>query len=319
MKAIRIVAPQKAEVVDVPTPEVGEGQVLVRMIASSICNQMEWKVFTAKGVAEVPKHKIPYPLPPGAPGHEGVGEVVEVGRGVERLKVGDIVVMMGGGGTPLHAEYAVRDERAVVRLERDVPAEPAAPLELYACVLGGIRKAGGAIGERVVVSGLGPAGLVAVQLLRATGATEIIGIDPIEDRRERALICGADAAYSPEDEEVGRLKREGVPLVFDTSGAPSSILSSFEMSRDRVMLFGVTWERFEVDQSLWFRHDLTIMAVKPLGREGMANVEAVVRLYERGRIEPEKIITHRMRLEGYGKAMELIGAKRALKVLLVHG
>jgi len=51
----------------------------------------------------------------------------------------------------------------------------------------------------------------------------------------------------------------------------------------------------------------------------MANVEAVVRLYERGRIEPEKIITHRMRLEGYGKAMELIGAKRALKVLLVHG
>jgi len=47
-----------------------------------------------------------------------------------RLKVGDIVVMMGGGGTLLHAEYAVRDERAVVRLERDVPAEPAAPLEL---------------------------------------------------------------------------------------------------------------------------------------------------------------------------------------------
>ena len=91
--------------------------------------------------------------------------MVEVGRGVERLKVGDIVVMMGGGGTPLHAEYAVRDERAVVRLERDVPAEPAAPLELYACVLGGIRKAGGAIGERVVVSGLGPAGLAAVQLL----------------------------------------------------------------------------------------------------------------------------------------------------------
>ena len=126
MKAIRITAPQKAEVVDVPIPEVGEGQVLVRLIASSICNQMEWKIFTAKGVAEVPEHKIPYPL---------------------------------------HAEYAVRDEGAVVRLERDVPAEPAAPLELFACVLGGIRKAGGAIGERVVVSGLGPAGLAAVQLL----------------------------------------------------------------------------------------------------------------------------------------------------------
>jgi 2-desacetyl-2-hydroxyethyl bacteriochlorophyllide A dehydrogenase len=318
MKAIQIVAPRKAAVVDVPTPEVGEGQVLVRLIASSICNQMEWKAFTAKGVAEVPEHKIPYPLPPGAPGHEGVGEVVEVGEGVEGLKVGDIVVMTGGR-TGLHAEYAVRDERAVVRLERDVPPEPAAPLELYACVLGGIRKAGGAIGQKVVVSGLGPAGLAAVQLFRATGAAEIIGIDPVEERRERAVICGADAAYSPDDEEVERLKREGVPLVFDTSGAPPSILAAFEMSRDRVMLFGVTWERFEVDESLWYRHDLTIMAVKPLGREGMANVGAVVRLYERGRIEPEKIITHRMRLEDYARAMELVGEKKALKILLVRG
>ena len=61
------------------------------MIASSTCNQMEWKAFTAEGVAEVLEHKIPYPLPPSASGHEGVGEVVEVGKGVERLKVDDIV------------------------------------------------------------------------------------------------------------------------------------------------------------------------------------------------------------------------------------
>ena len=51
-----------------------------------------------------------------------------------------------------------------------------------------------------------------------------------------------------------------------------------------------------MDQSLWYRHDLTIMAVKPLGKEWMANMEAVVRLYERGRIEPERIIIHRIGL-----------------------
>ena len=61
------------------------------------------------------------------------------------------------------------------------------------------------------------------------------------------------------------------------------------------------------------------MAAKPLGKEGMANVEAVARLYERGRLEPQKIITHRMRLEDYPKAMELIERKQALKVLLVSG
>jgi threonine dehydrogenase-like Zn-dependent dehydrogenase len=50
----------------------------------------------------------------------------------------------------------------------------------------------------------------------------------------------------------------------------------------------------------------------------MRNVEAVVRLYEKGRIDPGQIITHRMRLEDYAKAMGLIEAKQALKVLLVH-
>ena len=55
-----------------------------------------------------------------------------------------------------------------------------------------------------------------------------------------ALLCEADATYLPDDEEVEKLKREGVPFVFDTSGASSFVLSSFEMSKDRVMLFGVT-------------------------------------------------------------------------------
>jgi 2-desacetyl-2-hydroxyethyl bacteriochlorophyllide A dehydrogenase len=314
MKAIQIVGPRRVEVVDIPIPEPGENQVLVKMIASSICNQMEWKVFTG---AEA-RREIPYPLPPGVPGHEGVGEVVEVGDGVEGLKVGDIVVMTGVGGTPLHAEYAVRNERAAIRLERDVPAEPAAPLELYACVLGGIRKAGGAIGCRAVVSGLGPAGLAAVQLLRATGVTRIIGIDPIGARRERAISCGADIAYASDDEGVNQLRREGVEFVFDASGAPASMVTSFEISRDRVVIFGYCERRFEVDASVWFHNDLTIVATKTLGREGMANVEAVVRLYERGRIDPGKIITHRMKLESYAEAMELIGTKSALKVLMVH-
>jgi 2-desacetyl-2-hydroxyethyl bacteriochlorophyllide A dehydrogenase len=314
MKAIQIVGPRKVEIVDVPTPEAGEKQVLVRLIASSICNQMEWKAFT--GAAD--SHRGPYPLAVGAPGHEGVGEVVKVGEGVERIKAGDIVVMTGIGGTALHAEYAVRHEQAVVKLERSVPAEGAAPLELYACVLGGIRKAGGVVGCRVVVSGLGPAGLAAVQMLRAVGATEIIAVDMIEERRKRALRCGADAAYAPDHEQVQALKRNGIDLVFDTTGAGPSMVASFEMSRDRVVIFGYCEKKFEVDASVWFHNDLTIVAAKILGREGMRNVEAVVRLYEKGRIDPGQIITHRMRLEDYAKAMGLIEAKQALKVLLVH-
>jgi len=61
-------------------------------------------------------------MPPGMPGHEGVGIVIEKGERVTKVGVNDIVVLTGIGGPPLHAEYVVRKEETVVKIKRrDIP------------------------------------------------------------------------------------------------------------------------------------------------------------------------------------------------------
>jgi threonine dehydrogenase-like Zn-dependent dehydrogenase len=90
--------------VDVPFPSVTKpDEVLVHVRASSICNQHEWKVFTDHYTGA---RKCAYPMSPGAPGHEGAGEVLEVGTDVRGLRVGDRVVLSGHAGD-LHEEVIV--------------------------------------------------------------------------------------------------------------------------------------------------------------------------------------------------------------------
>lgn len=316
MRALQIVEPMKCRVVEVPTPRPSRGEILVRMIASSICNQHELKCWRGEGY-----YWLRYPLPPGMPGHEGVGTVVERGEGVDKVDVGDVVALTGMGGPPLHAEYVVRREDAVVKVKCErVSPEYAAPLELYACVIAAIRKSGGVFGCRTVVSGLGPAGLVAVQVMRAAGAAHIVGIEPNPERRRKALECGADEVYHPESPEVERLKREGVEYVFEASGHPDSIRNSLKISRDKVVLFGYHEGEIPINTALWFQHDLTVYGSRALsGRGGgIENLRIAVDLYCRGAIDPSKLVTHRIRLEEYPKAMQLISSGEALKILIVY-
>jgi len=311
-KALHILGPQNVRIVEVPVTELKENEVLIKMIASSICNQHELKIWIGKGYSW-----LRYPLQPGEPGHEGVGVVVEIGEKVSKVNKGDIVVLTGIGGPGLHAEYTVRTEDSVVKFKRhDLSHEDAAPLELFACVMSAIWKSGGPLGRRVVVLGLGPAGLTAVQLLRVYGAVCIIGVDPVSERRERALECGADDVTAPDTPEYKRLLEEGVEYVFETSGNPNAIIDSFRISREKVVIFGYYEGEVPVNPAVWFHHNLTIYSNKALDWGGMRNVEVVIRLFERKLIDPGKLITHRIRLEEYPHAMKLIAEKKAIKVII---
>jgi threonine dehydrogenase-like Zn-dependent dehydrogenase len=173
MKALRITAPRKLEIGEIDRPAVGPSQVLVRLIYASMCNQNDYKFFYGMYPG------VGYPMPWGEFGHEGVGEVVEVGAGVTSLAPGDRVVLTGdGGGSNLYMEYVVRDAQWVVAIPEDRSAQEAAVLELFGCAYHALQRSAPLSGQEVAILGMGPAGLCLTQLARLRAPRRLVAVFP---------------------------------------------------------------------------------------------------------------------------------------------
>ena len=231
MKILQVTAPREFEVREVPTPQPGPGEVLLRVEAVTTCPQ--WDLHLRHNEPMFIGHQFQYPYTPGQPGHEATGEIVALGEGVRELAVGDRVSAwrdVGHGVLGCYAQYVVRRADDVIAVPAHLPPEATAPLELAMCV--GVTflrlKAMDALaGRRFGVSGLGPAGLIAMQMARAEGAAEVIGFDPSTTRRQYAVSCGLDAAYDPRT-DLGALfparpNRPALDCAVDCVGAKASV------------------------------------------------------------------------------------------------
>lgn len=307
MRALQITSPGRAEVVEVPDPIPGPGEVLVRVFSCTLCNQHD--VNTFYGRYRRFRHGA-FPRPPGQPGHEGSGVVAAVGLGVTGVTVGDRVALAGGTG--LYAEYIVRREDEVVPIPPHVTFDEAAPLELAACVMNAVRMAEPLSGRRAAVFGLGPAGMLAVQLCRIAGAGDVWGVDPLESRCSIALELGASAAVHPDG--IPHLPRP--EIVLDCSGSAESVQTAFATASELVVIFGYTEEPITVDQEVWFWSELTIRNARMLGKGGIANLRTVVQYIADGRLNTRTLITHRLALEDYPQAVELAERAECVKAVI---
>jgi len=199
---------QPLEIKEVPKPEPGAGQILVRVEASGLCHT---DIHAARGDWPVK------PTPPFIPGHEGVGIVEQVGTGVTEHSVGDRVAMpwlghacgtceycitgwetlceaqlntgyaIDGG----HAEYAVADARYVVRVPAGIEPAVAAPLTCAGVTTYKAVKVGGVTpGDRVAIFGIGGLGHLALQYAQIFGG-ETIAVDVTEEKLGLAKQLGA--------------------------------------------------------------------------------------------------------------------------------
>ncbi|MBL7202745.1 MAG: alcohol dehydrogenase catalytic domain-containing protein [Desulfobacteraceae bacterium] len=200
---------------EMPTPQIGSGELLLKVAASGICGSdvMEW----------YRRDKVPLVL-----GHEVAGEVVEVGDGVEKFKAGDRVAAthhvpcntcqycLTGHHTVCEtllkgthfepggfAEYvrvpAINVDRGVFHIPEGVTYEEASFMEPLACVLRGQRNARLRPGQTVLVLGSGISGLLHVGLARALGAGLVVAADTISFRLKKAEEMGADLALHVDD------------------------------------------------------------------------------------------------------------------------
>ncbi len=322
---------------EMPLPEIGPGELLVKVFASGICGSdvMEW--YRIK--------KAPRVL-----GHEITGVIVETGAGVEKYKKGDRVFVshhvpcntchycLNGNHTAcetLHrtnydpggfAEYiripGINVESGVYILPDGISFEEGTFIEPLACVVRGQRSAGLKPAQTVLVIGSGISGLIHINLARALGAARIIATDITGYRLEAALRLGADAVINAGDDVEKRLPElnEGrlADLVIVCAGALSASTDALKCV-DRggtVLYFAVPEPGVMVPvpmNDLW-RNEITLMTSYGAGP---LDLETAIKLLGSRRVRLNDMITHRLTFDEGGLGFRLVaGAKESIKVIL---
>jgi len=312
---------------EMPIPQVGPGELLMRVEASGICGSdvMEWYRI----------HKVPLVL-----GHEVAGVVVEAGEGVSRYKAGDRIIAahhvpcntchycLSGHHTVCDtlrktnfypggfAEYirlpAINVDRGTFLVPDEVSFEEATFVEPVACVRRGLRKAGLKLGCSVLVIGSGIAGLLYVHLARALGAGRVIATDVVEHRLEAARKLGADAALRAEEDMPAYLRKVNdgrlADLVIVCTGAEAAIAQALKsVERHGTVLFfaptgpGVTFP-LSINDIFW-RNDITLTtsyAGSP------ADHAVALELIRAGTLRVKEMITHRLGLAETGLGFRMV-------------
>jgi threonine dehydrogenase-like Zn-dependent dehydrogenase len=317
MKLLQIEAPGRAVWKDAPVPSPGPGEVLVRIRGIATCPH--WDLHILGGQPMFPGMKLEYPYLPGQPGHEAVGEVVALGAGVTALRVGaSVAVWRDTGARPqgCYAQFNVSRVDDLLEVPASLGAADIASLELAMCVevsFQQLARLGGVAGRRVGLAGLGPAGLVAVQLARAHGAADIVGIDPVAERRELAVKLGAHRTVAPDAIAWPASRANGaLDDAIDLTGVPASIEFLMDRTRRCVTLFGVLREEVRFGTRHLFGPGLTLMGY---GDHNRTAAETALRFITEGKLRLAPLITHTLPFTRYAEGIDLLRRKQAVKVL----
>lgn len=317
MKLLQIDEPGRAVWRDAPLPEPAPGEVLLKVSGVTTCPH--WDLHILGGEPMFADRPLTYPYVPGEPGHEVVGEVVAVGEGVAEPTVGTRVATWrdpGGRRQGCYAQYAPVDAEHVLPVPDDLADADLAPLELAMCVqvsFDQLIERDGIRGKRVGISGLGPAGLIAVQMAKAYGAREVVAIDPLEERRDLGHSLGAEAVLPPDATRfpAGRTGEMAVDTGLDTTGLKKAIEFLIERTNETVAIFGVLREHVGFGPEHWWGG----FALLGYGEHNRAAAERALALVENGSLQLAPLVTHTLPLTRYHEGVELLRSKEAIKVL----
>ncbi len=315
-KVLQYEAPGNPVWKDTPIPEPDAHQVLVKVLGVTTCPH--WDIHIMDGVQMLAGMPLEYPYPPGQPGHEAMGEVVEAGSDVADLAPGMRVAAWQDQGqhrAGCYGRYAVLDAANVLAVPPRLGPDQVAPLELAMCVqvsFDRLLQLDAVAGRRFAVSGLGPAGLVAVQMARAYGAREVVGFDLLPARRELAAGLGADevAMPNPAAYAASRSSDESFDAALDCTGLKQSIEFLMARTRSAVSIFGVLRETVDFGPQNW-GGDFALLGY---GRHNRSAAERALELVLSGTLDLSALVTHRLPLTHYREGVELLRSHEAIKV-----
>lgn len=329
-----------AELRDVPIPVPGDHDVLIRVKATSMCGT-DLHIFRWDHWAD--ENFGPTPM---VFGHEYCGEVVEVGRDVSRVKVGDFVsgeTHIGCGHCHLcrtgqqhlcinmelvgvtrpgcFAEYICIPEQNAWINPPDLPVDIAAIQEPFGNAVH-TTLSGEIAARSTLVMGCGPIGLFSIGIARASGASPIWAVDINDYRLELARKMGATHVIDSREEDpvatiMAESNGEGAEVVLELSGAPVGIRQAFGALRvgGRISMLGLPSDPFEFDfSSLIVLKGANVSGI--YGRKMFDTWYRTSTLLGRGLVDVSPLITHHMPLEDFEKGMDLLLHGQAAKVIL---
>jgi len=332
------------EVLDVNVPEVRDSDVLVKVLAGSLCGSdvhvYEW----------TPNYEwMPLPV---ILGHEFSGEVVKIGSKVNTIAVGDRITAMpampcsrcalclvgrgdactnriglGLAADGAFAEYVRLTAAAnMFKLTEGLSYEAASLSEPLCVALRAVDLSNIKVGQTAAVLGPGPIGLLTLQVVKAAGAGLVMVAGTAADARrlEIARRLGADIIIDVDREDliskvtkvIGRDFSAGLDFVFEATGNPKSVSQALSMVRrgGKVILIGIHPAPAEFDTTNLVRSSKSIIGAYGYDPEIWRRA---LLLLSSGKIRVEPMITHRIPLTEAKEGFELAISKEAAKVLFI--
>jgi threonine dehydrogenase-like Zn-dependent dehydrogenase len=249
----------------VPTPQFGEYEMLVKLQASAVCGT-DMKILhnTLKGFSNYPTML----------GHEGVGKVVETGSKVRNYKPGDSVVMpliFGKCGEYFStfgamSEYAVAgDAKALMddgvpfdekntfsayvaqnKIPKEIDPVAATMIITFREVYSTMKRLGFRQGQNIVIYGAGPVGMTFIKFAKLMGLNPVVSVDIADEKTAQAKAIGADIVINSKKGDAGAIIRElfpsGADILLDAAGVPELINENVKLVREfgQVCVYGVT-------------------------------------------------------------------------------
>lgn len=269
MKAVRFIGVnQPLQMQEIPIPEIGERDILVKVKAAGICHS---DAHYRAGIS--PVRPVPLTL-----GHEVAGVVEKIGSKVERLKPGDRValhyniscgecphcligndqfcekvLMLGHYTNGGYAEYIAVPARNAIPLPDEIPFEQGATLMCAsATAFHALHKSRIKAGERVAIFGAGGLGQSAIQLAKAFGALEVYAVDINDDKLALATQYGAIPIHAKKVDPVAAIKQRtnghGVDVAIEMIGLPQTMKQALQSAgvMARVVIVGLSNQPLEI-------------------------------------------------------------------------
>lgn len=340
MRAAVYYSNDDVRVEELPRPEIGPDELLVRVIAGGICGSdvMQW--YRIK--------KAPRVL-----GHEIAGDIVEVGTNVQNYQTGQRVFVTHhvpcnecrycrednhtacdtlhstnfdpGGFAEFIRVPAINVRSGTYRLPDSVSYDAGTFVEPLGCVIRGQRIAGVKKGDTVLVIGSGISGVLHIQLARILGAKRVLATDINDYRLEMARNLGAEAAFNAADDIPARVRETNDGRLADVVILSTGAAPAFEQAFNSVertgtlLLFSPTAPDVKIPLPLY---DLYFKLVKIVFSYAAVkrDLDEAIDILAAGKMDVERMITHRLSLDEIQKGFDLVArADDSIKVIIAPG
>lgn len=346
MKAALWHGVRDVRVQEVAEPAIQPGMVKLKVKWCGICGTDLHEYLAGPIFIPEEPHPLTQQTYPLILGHEFSGEVIEIGAGVTKVKIGDRVTvepilscgtcpacrqgyynacdhlgfhgLSGGGGG--FSEVTMVKEHMVHKLADNMSYEQGALVEPAAVAVHAVRESKLKVGDTCVVFGAGPIGLLAIQAAKAAGASCILAVEVSEGRQRMALKMGATSIINPLQEnaveEVRRRTEGGADVVFEVTGVEACLNQAIQSAKTagQVVIVSI-WEKTAAIHP----NTLVLKEREIRGIIAYRNIfPQVIQLISDGKLQIDEMISKKIQLDDVVKdGLEaLTNDKNNLKILV---